>query len=96
MDGLGFKLRDEAALQTLTQDVMKFHEIEGEVLDAAHVQSSIARRLGIDAGGLIPTDRNVDGIVEVMLDATRQFDQPLTKDRLQAGMRHCSRTGAAA
>jgi Fic family protein len=83
MEGLGFKLREEAALQTLTQDVMKSSEIEGEVLDAAQVRSSIARRLGIDVGGLILTDRNVEGIVEVMLDATKQFDQPLTVDRLQ-------------
>lgn len=83
MEGLGFRLREEAALQTLTQDVMKSSEIEGEMLDAAQVRSSIARRLGIDVGGLVPTDRNVEGIVEVMLDATRQFDQPLTEDRLR-------------
>jgi Fic family protein len=83
MEGLGFRLREEAALQTLTQDVMKSSEIEGEVLDAAQVRSSIARRLGIDVGGLVPTDRSVEGIVEIMLDATRQFDQPLTEDRLQ-------------
>ncbi len=83
MEGLGFRLREEAALQTLTQDVMKSSEIEGEVLDVAQVRSSIARRLGIDVGGLIPTDRNVEGIVEVMLDATQQFDRPLTEDRLQ-------------
>ena len=83
MEGLGFKLREEAALQTLTQDVMKTSEIEGEVLDAAQVRSSIARRLGIDVGELVPTDRNVEGIVEIMLDATRQFDHPLTADRLQ-------------
>jgi Fic family protein len=83
MEGLGFRLREEATLQTLTQDVMKSSEIEGEVLDAAQVRSSIARRLGMDVGGLVPTDRNVEGIVEVMLDATRQFDQPLTEDRLQ-------------
>lgn len=83
MEGLGFRLREEAAVQTLTQDVLKSSEIEGEVLDAAQVRSSIARRLGIDVGGLVPTDRNVEGIVEVMLDATRQLDQPLTEDRLQ-------------
>jgi Fic family protein len=83
MEGLGFSLREEAILQTLTQDVMKSSEIEGEVLDAAQVRSSIARRLGIDVGGLVPSDRTVEGIVEVVLDATRQFDQPLTEDRLQ-------------
>jgi Fic family protein len=83
MEGLGFRLREEATLQTLTQDVMKSSEIEGEVLDAAQVRSSIARRLGIDVGGLVPTDHSVEGIVEVMLDATGQFDRPLTEDRLQ-------------
>jgi Fic family protein len=83
MEGLGFRLREEAVLQTLTQDVMKSSEIEGEVLDAAQVRSSIARRLGIDVGGLVPSERSVEGIVEVMLDATGKFDQPLTEDRLQ-------------
>ena len=82
METLGFKLREEAVLQTLTQDVVKTSEIEGEVLDAAQVRSSIARRLGIDIGALAPTDRNVEGIVEVMLDATGRYQEPLTADRL--------------
>ncbi len=70
------------SLQTLTADVLKTSEIEGEKLDAEQVRSSIARRLGMDIGGLKPADRNVEGIVEMMLDATRHYDQPLTDERL--------------
>src|SRR5213594_3673880 len=82
MEALGFNLRQEAVLQTLTADVLKTSEIEGEKLDAEQVRSSIARRLGMDIAGLKPADRNVEGIVEMMLDATRNFDQPLTAERL--------------
>ena len=82
MQGLGFSLRKEAELQTLTQDVVKSSEIEGEVLDSQQVRSSIARRLGIDIGALIPADRNVEGVVEMMLDATQNYASPLTRDRL--------------
>src|ERR1051325_7683996 len=82
MEALGFHLREEAVLQTLTADVLTSSEIEGERLDAEQVRSSIARRLGIDIGALKPADRNVEGIVEMMLDATRHYDQPLTPDRL--------------
>ena len=82
MEALGFHLREEATLQTLTQDVIKTSEIEGEKLDTEQVRSSIARRLGMDIGGAIQIDRNVEGIVEVMLDATRNYDKPLTKKRL--------------
>ncbi len=82
MEALGFKLREEAVLQTLTMDVVKTSEIEGEALDVTQVRSSIARRLGIDIGALTPKDRDVEGIVEVMLDATTHHDQPLTADRL--------------
>ncbi|OZA30072.1 MAG: cell filamentation protein Fic [Hydrogenophilales bacterium 17-61-9] len=84
MESLGFKLRDEAWLQTLTQDVLKTSEIEGERLDTGQVRSSIARRLGLDVGALAPVDRHVEGIVEVMLDATQHFNQPLTAQRLFA------------
>src|SRR5271165_1470730 len=84
MEALGFKLQREAVLQTLTSDVLKSSEIEGEKLDAAQVRSSIARRLGIDIGALKPADRNVEGVVEMMLDATRHFNEPLTADRLFA------------
>lgn len=82
MQALGFKMQEEAHLQILTQDVVKTSEIEGEHLNASSVRSSIARRLGIDIGALAPTDRNVEGIVEVMLDATGNFNVPLTEDRL--------------
>jgi Fic family protein len=82
MEALGFQLREEATLQTLTQDVVKTSEIEGEKLDAGQVRSSIARRMGLDIGALPQVDRNVEGIVEVMLDATRKLDAPLTQERL--------------
>jgi hypothetical protein len=82
METLGFPLRAEAILQTLTEDVVKSSEIEGEVLDRDQVRSSIARRLGIDIGGLTPADRNVEGVVEMILDATQNYDQPLTGKRL--------------
>src|SRR6266571_2539122 len=82
MEALGFSLRQEAVLQTLTSDVLKSSEIEGEKLDAEQVRSSIARRLGMDIGALKPADRNVDGMVEMMLDATRHYDQALTSERL--------------
>lgn len=82
MEALGFNLRQEAVLQTLTADVLKSSEIEGERLDAEQVRSSIARRLGMDIGALKPADRDVEGIVEMMLDATRRYDQPLTAERL--------------
>ena len=82
MEGLGFQLRREALLQTLTQDVLKSSEIEGEILDREQVRSSIARRLGIDIGALTPADRNVEGVVEMMLDATQNYAEPLTKERL--------------
>lgn len=82
MQALGFRLREEAVLQTLTQDVLKSSEIEGEKLDPDQVRSSIARRLGMDVGGLTPADRDVEGVVEMMLDATRKYDGALTADRL--------------
>jgi len=82
MEGLGFQLRTEAVLKTLTEEVIKSSEIEGESLDRDQVRSSIARRLGIDIGGLIPSDRDVEGVVEMMLDATQHYDRPLSPDRL--------------
>jgi Fic family protein len=82
METLGFALRAEATLQTLTEDVLKSSEIEGEVLDKEQVRSSIARRLGMDIGALTPADRHVEGVVEMMLDATQKFDKPLTIERL--------------
>lgn len=82
MGALGFNLRQEAVLQTLTTDVIKSSEIEGERLDPEQVRSSIARRLGMDVGALKPADRDVEGVVEMMLDATRNYNQPLTAERL--------------
>ena len=82
MEALGFSLRSEAILQTLTLDVLKSSEIEGEILDPGQVRSSIARKLGMDIGGLVPSDRHVDGVVEMMLDATQNFDKILTQDRM--------------
>lgn len=82
MAALGFELRAEAVLATLTEDVLKSSDIEGEVLDKEQVRSSIARRLGMDIGALAPADRNVEGVVEMMLDATQNFDAPLTAERL--------------
>ena len=82
MQGLGFQLQDEASLNALTQDVLKSSEIEGEKLNVNQVRSSIARRLGMDIGALTPADRDVEGVVEMMLDATQQYAEPLTKERL--------------
>ena len=84
MEALGFNLRAEAVLITLTEDVLKSSEIEGEHLDREQVRSSIARRLGMDIGALTPADRNVEGVVEMMLDATQKFAEPLTDERLFA------------
>ena len=82
MEALGFPLREEAVLQALTEDVLKSSEIEGEILDKDQVRSSIARRLGMDIGGLVEADRHVEGVVEMMLDATQNYDLKLTSDRL--------------
>lgn len=82
MESLGFDLKSEATLATLTNDVISSSAIEGENLDPEEVRSSIARRLGIDIGGVNSTNRNVDGIVEMMLDATQRYLKPLTKERL--------------
>ncbi|MFA6280436.1 MAG: Fic family protein [Bdellovibrionales bacterium] len=82
MEGLGFALKREASLNTLTNDTVKSSAIEGQTLNPEEVRSSIARRLGIDIAGLVPASRSVEGIVEMMLDATQNFSKPLTKDRL--------------
>ena len=82
MEELGFKLKTEANLEALTEEVTKSSEIEGEVLNRDQVRSSLARRLGVDIGALTPAERNVEGIVEMMLDATGKYKDPLTADRL--------------
>ncbi len=82
MGALGFPLREEATLQNLSQDVLKTSEIEGEILDSEQVRSSIAKRLGIDMGSAPYVDRNVEGIVEIIMDATGDYEAPLTVERL--------------
>jgi Fic family protein len=82
MEALGFPLRQDAVLQTLTADVLRTSDIEGERLNAEQVRSSIARRLGIDIVALKPADRHVEGIVEMMLDATRHYKKALMPERL--------------
>lgn len=82
MEGLGFRLKEEATLETLTLDVLKSSEIEGEIFNPDQVFSSIARRLGMDIAGLVPSDQNVEGVVEMMLDATQSYESPLTDERL--------------
>jgi Fic family protein len=84
MEALGFQHRSEAVLDTLTEDVLKSSEIEGEVLDKQQVRSSIARRLGLDVGGLVAAERHVEGVVEMMLDATQHYRKPLSAERLYA------------
>ena len=84
MEALGFRLQQEAVLKTLTEDVVKSSEIEGEMLDTSQVRSSIARRLGLDVGGLQAADLHVEGVVEMTLDTTRHYDQALTAERLCA------------
>ncbi|WPR71978.1 Fic family protein [Flavobacterium sp. NG2] len=82
MQTLGFQIQEETMLKALTMDVTKSSEIEGELLNPEQVRSSIARRLGIEIAGAITADRDVEGVVEMMLDATQRFDVPLTADRL--------------
>lgn len=82
MEALGFTLRAEAMLQSLTEEVLKSSEIEGEILNKDQVRSSIARRLGMDIGATTPADRHVEGVVEMMLDATQKYRAPLTPQRL--------------
>lgn len=82
MQALGFTLSEEASLKTLTSEVVNSSEIEGEKLNPESVRSSLARRLGIDVGGLVPSNKHIDGIVEMMLDATRDHEKSLTEERL--------------
>ncbi len=82
MNALGFSAKEEATLTTLTLDVVKSSEIEGELLNYEQVRSSIARRLGINTAGLVPSSRHIEGVVEMMLDATQNYQKPLTQERL--------------
>jgi len=82
MSTIGFSQKEETLLNTFTFDILKSSEIEGELLNYDQVRSSIARRLGIETAGLVPSARNIEGIVEMMLDATQRYEQPLTEERL--------------
>ncbi len=82
MNALGFSAKEEATLTALTLDVVKSSEIEGELLNYEQVRSSIARRLGINSAGIVKSSRHIEGIVEMMLDATQRYDLPLTEERL--------------
>jgi Fic family protein len=82
MEALGFDMGNENVLQTMTSDVLSSSQIEGEILDTDQVRSSIARKLGLDIAGLVPSARHVDGVVEMMVDATQFYKKPLSKNRL--------------
>lgn len=82
MESLGFALQEEAVLTTITQDVVKSSQIEGESLDIEQVRSSIARHLGLQVAGLVPSSRQVDGVVAMLLDATQRYGHHLTEERL--------------
>lgn len=82
MNALGFSAKEEATLTALTLDVVKSSEIEGELLNYDQVRSSIARRLGINTAGLVSSSRHIEGVVEMMLDATQRYALPLTEKRL--------------
>jgi len=82
MEGMGFELREEAVLETLTEDIVKSSEIEGELLNPEEVRSSVAQRLGMEISGLSQASRDVEGVVDMMLDATQKYKATLTKDRM--------------
>jgi len=82
IESLGFDLEEKAVLQSLTQDIVESSRIKGELLGKEQVRSSLARRLGMDAYALVPANRTVEGVVEMMLDAIRLYGEPLTKERL--------------
>ncbi len=96
MDAIGFELRSEAELRTLTLDILKTSEIEGEFLNPQQVHSSLARRLVIVISDMIHSERDVDGVVEMMLDVQKRYDEPLTTERLfswQASLFPSGRSG---
>ena len=82
MQFLGFDLQNEALLKTLTQEAFKTSEIEGESLNLQQIRSSVARKLGIEIAGLVPSNRNVEGVVEMLLDATQNYQSTLSRERL--------------
>lgn len=82
MDALGFEVKNNALLNVLTENILKSSEIEGEILNKEQVHSSVARKLGLDFNQNINVERNIEGVVDMMFDATQNFTQPLTKERL--------------
>lgn len=82
MDALGFEIKNSANLKILTENIIKSSEIEGEILNKDEVRSSIARRLGIDIAGEVQVSRNIEGVVEMMLDATQNYNNPISHERL--------------
>jgi Fic family protein len=96
MEGLGFELQAEAVLATLTQNVLKSSEIEGERLPVDQVRSSIARHLGMNIGATAPIDRHVKGVVEMMPGATRRYDASLPRTACSTGAPRCFRPAVAA
>ena len=90
MESPGFNLRNEAVLETLTLDVVKSTEIEGEILDPEQVRSSLARRLEMNISNPVHSDKNVDGVVDMMLDATQNYEKPLTPEKFLTGIIHYS------
>ena len=82
MEALGFSIKEETILSNLTLDVLKLSEIEGELLNYEQVRSSIARKLGIEYAGVVHVDRDVEGVVEMMLDATQKYDIPIDQERI--------------
>ncbi|MEO1450671.1 MAG: DUF4172 domain-containing protein, partial [Bacteroidota bacterium] len=83
LEAVGLALRDITTLEALTEEITQSADIEGEVLAANQVRSSLARRLGMDKGGLVPSSRDVDGMVDVLLDTTQHFQSPITEERLK-------------
>ena len=81
-ESIGFELREEDVLETLTEDIVKSSEIEGELLNPEEVRSAVAKRLGMDISGLPDASRDVEGVVDMILDATQKYEDPLTKDRM--------------
>ena len=81
MECLGFAEKEDKVLSTITADIIKSSEIEGLILNKEQVRSSVARRLGIERAGLVYADRNIDAVVEMMLDATQNYEKPLTEER---------------
>lgn len=93
MGMVGFNLSETTVLESLTEEIQKSNEIEGERLDRAQVRSSIARKLGMEAAAILPADRNLEGVVEMMIDATQRYDVPLTRERLFGWHRDLFPTG---